>query len=64
MRAARPEALAGSPWDAAILGMTTAPGALDVAAYEAAGLSWFLESLHPMRPFADLLARVEAGPPR
>jgi alkanesulfonate monooxygenase SsuD/methylene tetrahydromethanopterin reductase-like flavin-dependent oxidoreductase (luciferase family) len=50
------------PFDAAILGVT-APGALDVAAYEAAGLTWFFESLHPSRPLDELIARVEAGPP-
>lgn len=51
------------PFDVAIPGVSES-GALDVDAYEAAGLTWFFESLHPVRPFEELLRRVEAGPPR
>jgi alkanesulfonate monooxygenase SsuD/methylene tetrahydromethanopterin reductase-like flavin-dependent oxidoreductase (luciferase family) len=42
------------------------PGQRDlVAAYEAAGATWWLESLSPMRGSLDeLLAVVESGPPR
>ena len=53
------------PLDVALFGLSD-PGETDaVAAYEAAGATWWLESLSPMRgPLEQLLARVKAGPPR
>lgn len=42
------------------------PAGVDlVASYEAAGATWWLDSLNGLRaPIDELLARVEAGPPR
>jgi alkanesulfonate monooxygenase SsuD/methylene tetrahydromethanopterin reductase-like flavin-dependent oxidoreductase (luciferase family) len=63
IRAHRPADQAPQPFDVCVLGVSE-PGALDVARYEAAGATWWLESLHPMRELDDLVARVRAGPPR
>jgi alkanesulfonate monooxygenase SsuD/methylene tetrahydromethanopterin reductase-like flavin-dependent oxidoreductase (luciferase family) len=63
IRAARRAAGSPGPFDVALLGVTE-PGGLDVGGYAAAGVTWSIESLHPMRPLADLLARVRAGPQR
>lgn len=57
----------GEPFDVALLGLS--PGGDDgrdlVAGYAAAGATWWLESLSPMRGDTDaLMERVEAGPPR
>ena len=53
------------PFEMALFGRSE-PGQQDlVAAYEAAGATWWLESLSPMRGSPEeLLAVVEAGPPR
>jgi alkanesulfonate monooxygenase SsuD/methylene tetrahydromethanopterin reductase-like flavin-dependent oxidoreductase (luciferase family) len=49
--------------DIAVMGYSRA-GERDLhAAYEQAGATWWLESLHDMRaPFDELLARIRAGP--
>jgi alkanesulfonate monooxygenase SsuD/methylene tetrahydromethanopterin reductase-like flavin-dependent oxidoreductase (luciferase family) len=54
---------AGAPADIAVLGVS---GISDgPAAFEAAGATWWLESLSPMRGSVDALeAIVRAGPPR
>jgi alkanesulfonate monooxygenase SsuD/methylene tetrahydromethanopterin reductase-like flavin-dependent oxidoreductase (luciferase family) len=56
---------AGEPFEMALFARSE-PGERDlVAAYEAAGATWWLESLSPMRGSLDeLLAVVGAGPPR
>ena len=52
------------PYDIAVLGSTTTDGA-GPHEYAAAGASWWLESLSPMRGSIDELeAIVRAGPPR
>jgi alkanesulfonate monooxygenase SsuD/methylene tetrahydromethanopterin reductase-like flavin-dependent oxidoreductase (luciferase family) len=54
---------AGEPFDVAVLGLTGGSG--EVAAFEQAGATWWLESLSPMRGSLDeLLAIVRGGPPR
>jgi alkanesulfonate monooxygenase SsuD/methylene tetrahydromethanopterin reductase-like flavin-dependent oxidoreductase (luciferase family) len=63
IRAERREHGRADPFDIALLGVTE-PGGLDVAAFETAGVTWSIESLHPMRPFDELLARVRVGPQR
>lgn len=58
---------AGDPFDVAVFAWSDAgPTGADFArGYEAAGATWWLESLSGMRgPLDELLARVEAGPPR
>lgn len=55
------------PFDVAVFAFSDAgsAGAELVRGYEAAGATWWLESLSGMRgPLDELLARVEAGPPR
>jgi alkanesulfonate monooxygenase SsuD/methylene tetrahydromethanopterin reductase-like flavin-dependent oxidoreductase (luciferase family) len=55
---------AGAPFDVALFGFSEPGGAEVVAGFEAAGATWWLESLSPMRGSLDrLIARVEAGPP-
>jgi alkanesulfonate monooxygenase SsuD/methylene tetrahydromethanopterin reductase-like flavin-dependent oxidoreductase (luciferase family) len=55
---------AGAPFDIAVFGFSTPSETDIVAAFEAQGATWWLESLSPLRgSFDDLLARVEAGPP-
>ncbi len=57
---------AGAPFDVAVFAFSEAgrQGADLAAGYEAAGATWWLESLSGMRgPVDELLARVEAGPP-
>ena len=55
---------AGLPFDIAVFGFSEPSGADAVAAFGAAGATWWLESLSPMRGSIDkLLARVDAGPP-
>jgi hypothetical protein len=54
---------AEEPADVAVLGVAAASEG--VAAFEAAGATWWLESLSPMRgSVAELEAIVRAGPPR
>jgi len=54
---------AGQPFDVAVLGLTSLAG--DLAAWQEAGATWWLESLSPMRgPIDDLEAVVRAGPPQ
>jgi hypothetical protein len=55
---------AGLPFDIAVFGFSEPSGTDAVAAFGAAGATWWLESLSPMRGSIDeLLARIEAGPP-
>ena len=55
---------AGESFDIAVFGFSAPSEADVVAAYGAAGATWWLESLSPLRGSLDeLLARVEAGPP-
>ena len=56
---------ANAPFEVALFAFSEPSDRDLVAAYEAAGATWWLESLSPMRGSLDaLLARVEAGPPR
>jgi hypothetical protein len=56
---------AGEPFDVALLGYSEPDAAGIVGEFGAAGVTWWLESLHLMRgPFEALLARIAAGPPR
>jgi alkanesulfonate monooxygenase SsuD/methylene tetrahydromethanopterin reductase-like flavin-dependent oxidoreductase (luciferase family) len=58
----RAQRTADAPFDLAVLGHGDLA---DLAAYEAAGATWWLESLHDMRgPLAEMEALVTAGPPR
>jgi len=51
--------------DVAVFGHSEPGEAAMVATYAAAGATWWLESLTPRRgSVAELLARIEAGPPR
>lgn len=56
---------ADAPFETALFAMSE-PGDRDLTArYEAAGATWWLESVSPLRgTFEQVLARVEAGPPR
>ena len=55
---------AEAPFDVAVFGLSEPSGTDDVAAFGAAGATWWLESLSPLRGSLDeLLARVDAGPP-
>lgn len=52
------------PFEVAIFGFSDPGGPGLVAAYEAMGATWWLESFSPMRGSVDsMLATVEAGPP-
>ncbi len=56
--------LAGLPFEVAVFGQTGLGGHTP-ADYEAAGATWWLESVSPMRgSLADIMRLVEAGPPR
>ncbi len=56
---------AAGPFDVAVFGFCDPPGDELVGAYEDAGATWWLESLSLQRGSLDeLVARVEAGPPR
>lgn len=56
--------LADAPFEVAVFGQEGL-GSFPPAEYEAAGATWWLESVSPMRgPLDDLLAVVKAGPPR
>ncbi|HEX9107745.1 MAG TPA: TIGR03619 family F420-dependent LLM class oxidoreductase [Longimicrobiales bacterium] len=56
---------AAAPFAVALTGVSPAGDSARVREYEAAGVNWWLESLHGLRGSrADLLARVMAGPPR
>jgi alkanesulfonate monooxygenase SsuD/methylene tetrahydromethanopterin reductase-like flavin-dependent oxidoreductase (luciferase family) len=55
----------GDRFDVAVFGFSDPGGADLVAAYAERGATWWLETLSPMRGSMDeLLAVVEAGPPR
>jgi alkanesulfonate monooxygenase SsuD/methylene tetrahydromethanopterin reductase-like flavin-dependent oxidoreductase (luciferase family) len=55
---------AGEPFDVAVFAYSQPDHPEAVAAYEAAGATWWLESLSPMRgSVEELLAIVRAGPP-
>ena len=64
-RATRREAgLDGRPFDVAVFGVAGL-GGFTPADYEAAGATWWLESVSPLRGSPDdILAIAEAGPPR
>jgi hypothetical protein len=56
---------ADAPVDVAVFGVSEPEEAATVAAFAAAGATWWLESLSPMRGSVDgLLERIGAGPPR
>ena len=56
---------AEEPFDIALFGSSEVDESGLVARYAAAGATWWLESLSPMRgDLARLIARIEAGPPR
>jgi alkanesulfonate monooxygenase SsuD/methylene tetrahydromethanopterin reductase-like flavin-dependent oxidoreductase (luciferase family) len=56
---------AEEPFDVAVFGFTGPDGGAVTDAFAAAGATWWLESLSPMRGSMDALtAIVEAGPPR
>ena len=56
---------ADAPFEVGLYGLTDAGDRELAAAYGAAGVTWWVESLSPTRGTNDeLLARVEAGPPR
>lgn len=53
------------PVDVALFGFSEPDQADLVGSFEAAGATWWLESLSPLRgPFDRLVARIQAGPPR
>lgn len=53
------------PFDVALLAFSATSERDLVARYEAAGATWWLESLSPLRgSLEELIARVEVGPPR
>ena len=52
------------PFDVALTGYTRPGQAERPRAFAAAGVTWWLESLHGFRgSFDELMARVRAGPP-
>lgn len=53
-----------SPFDAVIGGRSADLGATELAAYAAAGLTWWLESIRPNDLLSDVRERIAAGPPR
>jgi probable F420-dependent oxidoreductase len=54
-----------TPFEVAITGASTGPDDAIFTRYEAVGVTWWLEHIHGRRaPYAQLLSRVEAGPPR
>jgi probable F420-dependent oxidoreductase len=54
-----------TPVDVAITGVSAGPDDEVFARYEAAGATWWLEHVHGGRgPYARLLSRIGAGPPR
>lgn len=56
---------ADEPMEVALLALSEAAEVDMVARYEAAGATWWLESLSPLRgSLEQLLGRVQAGPPR
>lgn len=53
------------PFDVALSGVSTPKDRAMIEEYAAAGVTWWLESLHGFRgSFDDLLTRVKAGPPK
>lgn len=53
------------PFEVAMTGVSAGPDDAVFARYEAVGVTWWLEHLHGQRaPLAQLLSRVEAGPPQ
>jgi alkanesulfonate monooxygenase SsuD/methylene tetrahydromethanopterin reductase-like flavin-dependent oxidoreductase (luciferase family) len=55
---------ADTPFDVAVDGYSEPGDAALPRAYQAAGATWWLESIHGMRgPLEEMMARVEAGPP-
>jgi len=53
-----------SPFDAVIGGRSADLGATELAAYAAAGLTWWLEGIRPNDLLSDVRERIAAGPPR
>jgi alkanesulfonate monooxygenase SsuD/methylene tetrahydromethanopterin reductase-like flavin-dependent oxidoreductase (luciferase family) len=55
---------AAAPLEVAVDGYSEPSDPALPRAYEAAGATWWLESIHGMRgPLDEMMARVEAGPP-
>ena len=53
------------PFDVVVEGYSTPEDGAMVAEYADAGATWWLDSINEYRaPVADLLARIDAGPPR
>jgi hypothetical protein len=53
-----------TPFDVAVDGYSEPGDPVLPRAYEAAGATWWLESIHGMRgSLEEMMARVEAGPP-
>jgi alkanesulfonate monooxygenase SsuD/methylene tetrahydromethanopterin reductase-like flavin-dependent oxidoreductase (luciferase family) len=53
-----------TPFEVAVDGYSEPGDAALPRAYQAAGATWWLESIHGMRgPLEEMMARVEAGPP-
>jgi alkanesulfonate monooxygenase SsuD/methylene tetrahydromethanopterin reductase-like flavin-dependent oxidoreductase (luciferase family) len=56
---------ATAPFDVAVTGVSDAGKTEHIAAFAAAGATWWLESLYGLRAdFDGLMARIRAGPPR
>ena len=56
--------MADKPFEVAVDGYSEPSDTALPRAYEAAGATWWLESIHGMRgPLEEMMARVEAGPP-
>ena len=54
-----------APFEVAIDGYSEAGNPALPRAYQAAGATWWLESIHGMRgPLGEMVARVQAGPPK
>ena len=55
---------ADTPFEVAVDGYSEPGDATLPRAYEAAGATWWLESIHSMRgPLEEMMARIDAGPP-
>ena len=51
------------PFDAVVAGRSADLAATELAAYAAAGATWWLESIRPKDPLTDVRQRITAGPP-
>jgi alkanesulfonate monooxygenase SsuD/methylene tetrahydromethanopterin reductase-like flavin-dependent oxidoreductase (luciferase family) len=52
------------PFDAVIAGKSADVTPTELAAYAAAGMTWWLESIRPSETLTDVRQRIAAGPPR